>query len=312
MGKKIILSIVLVLLILLFLLGFWLGKFLKTNYFEPFSQINGQTNFLLLGVNGSNAADADLTDTIIFASVNWQKNQVSLISLPRDIWIKGLETKINAVYHYGGFPLIKKTVSEILGQRVDFVFVLNFSGFEKFINALGGVEVEVVNSFDDPLFPIPGKENDWCNGDREFKCRYELVHFEKGSQIMDGATALKYVRSRHAEGEEGTDFARAARQQQLLKGLKNTFLSQKIYLKPGELKELWQVVQNNLQTDFSGKSYGSGLWLLSGLRTGGIHSFILEDDLLIHPKTHYSKQWVLEPKGGNWDEVKKFVETKLQ
>ena len=66
----------------------------------------------------------------------------------------------------------------------------------------------IPKAFTDSQYPIAGKENDACGGDATFACRYKTVQFQAGSQHMDGKTALMYVRSRHAEGDEGTDFAR--------------------------------------------------------------------------------------------------------
>ena len=89
----------------------------------------------------------------------------------------------------------------------------DFSSFKEIIDALGGVKIDVANSFTDDLYPIEGREEDLCDGDKEFKCRYETIHFEKGINYMDGTTALKYVRSRNGDNNENTDIAREARRQ---------------------------------------------------------------------------------------------------
>ena len=93
------------------------------------------------------------------------------------------------------------------------------------IDFIGGVEVNVENSFIDKEFPITGKENDLCNNDLEYKCRYKIISFTKGVSSMDGQTALNFVRSRHAEGSEGTDFAREKRQQKVIEAIKNKLIS---------------------------------------------------------------------------------------
>ena len=63
---------------------------------------SGRTNFLILGIRGENPSEvADLTDTIILASYSHQQEQLTLLSIPRDLWVNSLKTKINAVYHYG-------------------------------------------------------------------------------------------------------------------------------------------------------------------------------------------------------------------
>ena len=88
---------------------------------------------------------------------------------------------------------------------------------------VGGLNVDVERKLDDPEYPISGKEDDPCDHKEEelqalatassqleaFPCRYEHLVINPGLQHMDGATALKFVRSRHAKGSEGSDFARS-------------------------------------------------------------------------------------------------------
>ncbi len=286
---------------------FWFGNYIRKNFFNEIPSQNGKINFLLLGVNGSDTSDSDLTDTMIFSSISPRTGKVVLLSIPRDIWIKEIQAKINTAYHYGGFDLAKKTVSEVLGQKIHYILVLDFNGFEKAIDILGGIEVEVERSFDDYKYPIPGKEKDLCEGDKELKCRYEHIHFEAGLQKMDGATALKYVRSRNALGDEGTDFARSQRQQKLISAFKNRLASPDFYLSPTKIYRLWQVFQSSVKTDIPGREYGSFLLLGAKMRKNTIVSNAITEDLLVHPKTHYSKQWVLLPKSGDWQGIQQFV-----
>ncbi len=139
--------------------------------------------------------------------------------------------------------LAKDSVSVILGQPVHYAMSLDFASFVRIIDALGGLEVEVERSFDDYKYPIPGRENDQCLGEpstktAEFNCRYEHIHFNGGQNLMDGATALKFVRSRNGEGEEGTDFARSARQQKVINSIKQRLLSAEFIVKPWKFGEI--------------------------------------------------------------------------
>ncbi len=288
-----------------------LGNYIKKNFFSEIEGQGGRTNFLLLGINGSGESGSDLTDTMIFASLNSENQKAVMLSFPRDIWIKEIQAKINTAYHYGGFNLAKKIVGEVLGQRINYVLVLDFNGFEKAIDLLGGIEVEVSRSFDDYKYPLPGKEKDLCDGDKELKCRYEHVYFEAGKQLMDGKTALKFVRSRNAEGEEGTDFARSLRQQKLIEGFRKKLGPTDFYLHPLKVFRLWQVFQDSAKTDISRQQYGSFLLLAARVDLKRIKAGTI-DDFLIHPKTHYSKQWVLIPKTADWQETQKFVENLLR
>jgi len=82
---------------------------------------------------------------------------------------------------------------------------------------------------DDERYPIPGKEADECGGDPEYLCRYEMIHFDSGLQMMNGVTALKFVRTRNSENlEEGTDLARSIRQQKVLLAIRDKIMSTEI------------------------------------------------------------------------------------
>lgn len=312
--KTCILALLILLLFELVWGVFSTWKRIKTAYFQPLKSNNGMVNFLLLGINSSTEAEKDLTDTIIFISLSKENNKVVLLSIPRDLWIEGIKAKINSAYHYGGIDLAQKTVSEVLGQPINYYAILNFETFERIIDYVGGIEVDVKTTFNDYKFPIPGKEKDLCGGDQDLKCRYEHIYFEKGLQVMDGKTALKFVRSRNAEGEEGTDFARSFRQQQVLLAMKDKIVQSKLYENPDKLLGLLGLLQQEVITDIKTDVYGSLAILGYSLKKGGaeIKVAALNGNLLVHPNYHSSKQWVLVPKLGNWEEVQGFVEKLLE
>ena len=270
----------------------------------------GKTNLLVLGISGAGHSGSDLTDTIIFISADQQTNKALALSLPRDIWVPELRTKLNSVYHYQGIDGTKKVIGEILGQNINYYLIIDFSIFQRAIDLMGGVKVDVINSFDDYRYPIAGKENDLCNGDPEFKCRYEHLHFGAGPQTMDGETALKYVRSRYAEGEEGSDFSRSLRQQKLLLAVKNKLLSRDFLVHPERIIQLIKLTNSSVKTDYPRRKYLDLLKTASRFRTLEIKTEVLNGDRLINPspsKKLYDGQWVLIPKSGNWDEIRKYV-----
>ena len=277
-----------------------------------------RTNILILGKGGDGHEAPDLTDTIIFASVSHQKPSVTLISLPRDIWIPELRAKLNSAYYWGnekgggGLVLAKATVEEIIGQPVHYGLVVDFSGFVKVIDILGGIEVEVERSFVDEKYPIAGKENDSCGGDPEFRCRYETIKFEKGRQLMDGETALKFVRSRNAQGDEGTDLARAARQQKVMKALEEKLLSQEVFLSPQKILALIRVLQEHIETDIDPSSAAILARRLVQAREK-ISAFVLSDQFLINPppSPRYDNLYVFIPKEGDWQEVHQWIKKVL-
>jgi len=264
-------------------------------------------NFLILGIAGENHEGKDLTDTIMFASLDPYQKHLVLVSLPRDIWLEKWRAKINSIYHYKGLEETKKTVEEILGQKIAYGIIIDFEIFQKTIDALGGITVDVERSFDDYKYPIPGKENDLCEGDPLYRCRYEHLHFEAGKQLMDGQTALKFVRSRNAKGEEGTDFARAARQQKVILAIKDKILSKEFLLSPKKAIQLFKFITSNVQTDIPKEKY----WQLlkTGLKIRNIKTTTINSNYLITPpiSKKYDNQWVLVPKSGNWQEIQEYI-----
>lgn len=270
----------------------------------------GRTSFLILGMAGENYSGQDLTDSMIFLSTENQTGETLVLSLPRDIWVAPLRTKLNTVYHYQGLTETKKTVEEIVGQKVDYGLLIDFKLFTQLVDFLGGVEVEVERTLDDFKYPLAGKENDLCDGDPEYQCRYEHLHFEAGRQSMDGTTALKYVRSRNAEGEEGTDFARSQRQQRLLLALQKKIFTPKIMLNPWRMWRLLRITLTNIKTDIPSADYFDLIKIALRWRRANFKMLVLNDGYLINPptsKVKYDSQWVLIPKTGDWQEIHLYV-----
>ena len=282
---------------------------------------DGRVNVLILGKGGLGHAGADLTDTMMLASVSLAKHSVNLISIPRDIWIPEIRAKVNSAYYWGkekpefggGLSFAKKNVEAIVGIPVNYALVLDFSSFKGIIDALGGVEIDVANSFTDNLYPIEGREEDTCGGDKEFKCRYETIHFEKGVSYMDGTTALKYVRSRNGDNDENTDIAREARQQKVISAIKSKILSKGTLLNPFKLYKVWKVVRSSIETDmdfFSMIVLGREMLNVDG----NIQSSAIPEGLLINPpeSQKYDYQYVFTPKvAGNWGEFQNWIKETL-
>lgn len=127
----------------------------------------GRINVLLLGIAGGKHDGADLTDTIMVASYDLKKNQATLISIPRDLWMPSLQSKANAVYQMGilqknGLGFSKTVMGNIVGLPIHYGLRIDFRGFENAVDALGGLEIMVERDFDDFNYPIEEKENDLC------------------------------------------------------------------------------------------------------------------------------------------------------
>lgn len=277
---------------------------------------DGRTNILLLGAGGAGHEGVDLTDTVIFISTDLATADTLLLSLPRDIWVPSMRAKINTAYHYGqerrsggGLILAKAAVSEILDQPVHYAILVDFDGFKQAIDLLGGVEINVEHAFDDYKYPIPGMEE----AEPE-ELRYEHLHFDAGQQQMDGVRALKYVRSRYAESEEGTDFARSRRQQRLLLAVKDKILSTQTLLNPKKIAELVNIFGKSIDTDIGQNEYGGFIKLALRFKQENLRTEVLDgkvegrEGYLINPPPYqYDGQWVLIPRTGKWNEIQDYV-----
>jgi len=340
--KPLLLGLVVVLfLIILYFLKPFLGKIINNTIKGPkiawalitadtssLDSFNNRTNLLILGISGGDNLGSDLTDTMIFASIDKDTADTVMLSIPRDIWLDSLQAKINTAYYYGeekkdggGFVLAKDAVYEVLDQPIHYAILIDFEGFIKMVDLLGGLDIKVDQSFDDFKYPIPGKENDECDGDLEYLCRYQHLHFESGWQHMDGLTALKYVRSRNAQGEEGTDFARSQRQQKAILALKNKIFSLSFLLNPKKIMEVRKTLGDHvkLDTHFTEEQITAflSLFLRFVKNDNQIRTIALdygdEDNLgfLYSPPDDLYGQWVLIPRSGDWKEIQKYVAEKI-
>jgi len=134
---------------------------------NQFKFVNGRVNILLLGIAGGAHDGASLTDTILVVSYHLKTNKVSLISIPRDLWLPAFSSKSNAIYEIGmlqknGLGLAKTVMGNVVGLPVQYAIRLDFRGFVQAVDAVSGLDVRVDKSFDDYNYPIAGKENDLC------------------------------------------------------------------------------------------------------------------------------------------------------
>jgi len=276
---------------------------------------DGRTNLLFLGLSGDGEKNPILSDTMIVASFDIYGSGVDLIPVPRDIWIEELGDKLNGAYRIGnerraggGIVLAKSYVEEILGIPIHYGFSMNFDGFKEVVDYLGGVEVDVPRSFEDKKYPIEGREEDLCDGDPEYACRYETIRFEKGLTTMDGGTALKYVRSRHSEDlEEGTDFARTRRAQLVMVAIKDKLVSRDFLYHPRKLFGFWDLIKSISETDMD--EYAQVFLARKAYDFRNkikMHDF--EESLLKNPPfSDYNNLYVLVPIAGDWSGMHEWV-----
>lgn len=213
---------------------------------------DGRVNILLLGMGGENHDGPYLTDTNIIASFKPETNEVSMISIPRDLYVQipnygwqkiNYANSIGEVRDDNGGELAKEVVSQTFGIPIHYYVRIDFDGFKNIVDNLGGITVNVENTLDDEEYPIPGKETATTTE------RFEHLYVEEGKRDMDGDLALKFVRSRHAKGIEGSDFARSKRQQQVLQAVKDKALSIGTIVNPIKISKILDTLSDHLATD---------------------------------------------------------------
>jgi len=197
------------------------------------------------------------------------------------------------------------SLSTILGTNIDYYVRVDFDGFMQIIDELGGVDIEVENTLDDYSYPIRGQEDN-----ANYYARYEHLHIEQGMQHMDGSLALKYARSRHAGGSEGSDFARARRQQLILEAVKAKLLSRNTLLKPGMVSRIISDLNQNIKTNLD-------VWALiklwndyKNIDRSQIINKVLSDgpDGLLMSSRGDEGAYILIPQSGNFKEIQAFTQ----
>ncbi len=216
-------------------------------------------NVLLLGIDtrgpGSTTAN---TDTMIVLSLDPLNRTASMLSLPRDILIDRpgvLVDKINAALAFGGPELSRRVVADLLGVPIHAYAIVDFAAFERIVDAVGGVVVDVKRPLRDEFFPTP-----------DFGV--ERVEILPGPQLMKGEVALTYARSRH----DSSDYNRAKRQQDILLALRSRLAEGELLRRlPGIMDSAGNLVRTNFDT-------ANVLPLArfeSGLESGAIRSDVL-------------------------------------
>lgn len=192
----------------------------------PFSE--QKINILVLGVD-ERTDDKGRSDTMFVVTIDTNTKETSLLSVPRDTRVKipgfGWD-KINHAYAEGGVKLSRQAAEDFLGIPIDYAAVINFAGFYKIVDAVGGVTINVEKRmyYEDPYDNL-------------------VIDFKPGVQKMDGKTAIKYVRYR---GEDG-DLGRIERQQKFIKAMLQEVATPAVLTRiPAIIKEAGAVVKTDM------------------------------------------------------------------
>lgn len=212
----------------------------------------GQINVLLLGIGGEGHDGPYLSDTIILAQIRPDIGQIVLTSIPRDYLVELPNNlgyrKINASFAEGyyrnkdwneGGSWARQSVEKISGLTIPYFAVVDFAGFEKAIDQVGGITIEVERTFTDYTFP---------NNSGGYLAP---LTFKAGQETMKGERALQFARSRHAAGQEGSDFARSVRQQKVIQAFKEKVIGLNLVSDSGKINNLLGTFANHFHTNIS-------------------------------------------------------------
>jgi LCP family protein required for cell wall assembly len=217
----------------------------------PSAQVDPRrVTILLMGIDQRQGEQGPFrTDTMMVLSINPAAHTGVVLSLPRDLWVTYPRStgigKINSAnvigdniqYPGGAGPqLAKETVSRLLGIRIDYYIMVNFDAFITLIDAIGDIEVCPPQEIDDPDYP------DGSYG-------YIHVHFNAGCQLLGAEHLLEYARTR---ATEGGDIDRAARQQEVLFGVRSRVVSLGgVSSLIQNALSIWESVSANVRTDLT-------------------------------------------------------------
>ena len=214
---------------------------------EPLNgESTGTVNILVAGnsTDDTGHSGAELTDSIMVASIDIETSNVQLISIPRDMWVSygGTYQKINAVYPNGGMDGLGQVVSEITGLEINHTVLLNYTALRSMIDTVGGIDVTIESSDARGIYdPMIG------------------LQIANGQQHLDGTQALLLARSRNdptydgriAYGLPNGDFDRQAYQRKIVQALREKIVSSNAIVNPSTLTKLVQALDGNVTTDIS-------------------------------------------------------------
>ena len=206
-------------------------KTVNTKQKENMLVARDKTTVMIMGID-ERGDDVGRSDTLMIATLDPKKHQAALLSIPRDTRVKikgnGFD-KINAAYAYGGYKLTQDTVENFLGTPMDHYVLINIQAFQRIIDAIGGVDIDVEKRmfYEDPWDDDGGL----------------VIDLYPGEQHMDGKTAITYVRYRDEEG----DIGRIERQQKFMKAVMDKVTSPAIIPQlPAVIREVLSSVKTDL------------------------------------------------------------------
>lgn len=284
-------------------LGFSKDKLLQ-------GETDNRVNILLLGMGGVGHDGAYLTDTIILASLRPSDGKVALLSIPRDLLvpIPGYGwRRVNNINSFaeteekgsGGFKTTE-ALSQLLEIPIHYFARLDFKGFQKIIDEVDGLRINVDQEFTDNLYPT-----------EDYKT--QTISFNTGWQTMDGERALQFVRSRHGGNGEGSDFARSHRQQKVLMAFKNKLLSFETLIRPSRLRRISEDLKQHFSANLQSWEVMRLAKILRQTTKDKIALQVLEEgpDKPLEARM-IEGAFILQPKNNDWQMIRGIVANLLE
>jgi len=273
------------------------------DYIMPVQE-SDRFDVLVLGLRGEDDPDAKnggalLTDTMVVLSYDKTTKKSSMISIPRDLYVKidkNKKDKINTAYEYGyyhkngGINHAKEIISKITGIYIDKAVVLDFSSFEKIIDQVGGIDVVLIKPFEE--------KQQWG---------YEF-YLPTGPNHLDGKTALYYSRSRYSS----SDFDRSRRQQEVMFALKERLINLNFWSDPLKTISILNSIRSNIKTDINIWNTKEMLKLAKEVNSSEkIKKYVLTTENLLY-ESRVNESYILLPKGDDFTQIKQLFQDNIK
>jgi LCP family protein required for cell wall assembly len=256
-----------------------------------------RVNILLLGIGGDNHPGGLLADTTMLISLNFKTKEMAMVSIPRDLFVPisnyGWQ-KINTLNSFGetekfgnGAIFTAENLSQLFEIPIHYYIRIDFEGFKKIIDDFGGLDIYVEKTFHDSLHQIT---------------------FKQGWQHFDSKKALTFARSRHGNNGEGSDFARAKRQQKIIVAFKGKFLSLSTLTNPQKISAIYEMLKNHLKTNLNVKEIISLLTIFKNMDIAKIQHFVFDTSNYLYPEKTIAGAFILNPKAGNFKEMSLLIQ----
>ena len=293
-------------------------------------------NVLIAGYGGAGHQGGYLTDAIQVAHFDFEKNELSFISIPRDLYLinknqKGY--KVNTLMSAGmnngggikaGLELMQISISQIINLPIKYFIGIDFVSFKRVIGyELDSIEVDVAQTLEDAWYPIEGAQLDPCGYSAEeianltttysgfeleskFACRYEHLLYKQGKVIMEGHDALAYVRSRHSS----SDYDRSRRQVEVLTAIRDKLFTLEALKK---IPKFYEAFSKHVTTNLDLESAKYLAPLLVNTNEFAVKTINLTPENVLQSSKSNEGSFIVIPKAGmnDWLQVQTFIKEQI-